>query len=323
MNGHEKSDPIVVAMKPANKAGQPVAEWVERRVGTKGNAGQHNTHRAQNRESVTQALARVRQACASPSNTRGRSRMRAIRTYGSVRGALSKGRSYRDTYGSQFGHLICYGKVIRASAERRFAGLNPAVPMTALALRGHGLRHLHRNLSIMRNTMLTTAVLLGLTAMPAFAQTPMMTTQTPPSPNSSQSGPQPDGSLPASGETSEYRLPGSQLGTQQVAPGQAPAGQRAATTALKTRLAAVGAALHSNDFGAARREFATFHNGWDGPVEHDVEARLKPEYARFEQAEGVLNTHLVNAAAPDRAKALDAVQAITDVLDRYLAVLPG
>ncbi len=96
MNGHEKSDPIVVAMKPANKAGQLVAEWVERRVGAKGNAGQHNTRRAQNRESVTQALARVRQACASPSNTRGRSRMRAIRTYGSVRGALSNGRSYRD-----------------------------------------------------------------------------------------------------------------------------------------------------------------------------------------------------------------------------------
>jgi len=45
MNGHEKSDPIVVAMKPANKAGQPVAERAERRVGTKGNAGQHNTER--------------------------------------------------------------------------------------------------------------------------------------------------------------------------------------------------------------------------------------------------------------------------------------
>ena len=36
MNGHEKSDPIVVAMKPANKAGRPMAERVERRVGAKG-----------------------------------------------------------------------------------------------------------------------------------------------------------------------------------------------------------------------------------------------------------------------------------------------
>ncbi len=74
MNGHEKSDPIVVAMKPANKAGRPVAEPVERRVGTKGNAGQHNTRRAQNRESVTQALARVRQAA----RTRKKERFTAL-----------------------------------------------------------------------------------------------------------------------------------------------------------------------------------------------------------------------------------------------------
>ena len=74
MNGHEKSDPIVVATKPANKAGRPVAERVERRVGTKGNAGQHNTRRAQNRESVTQALARIRQA----SRTRKKERFTAL-----------------------------------------------------------------------------------------------------------------------------------------------------------------------------------------------------------------------------------------------------
>jgi group II intron reverse transcriptase/maturase len=74
MNGHEKSDPIVVAMKPVNKAGQPVAEPVERRVGTKGNADQHNTRRAQNRESVTQALARVRQAA----RTRKKERFTAL-----------------------------------------------------------------------------------------------------------------------------------------------------------------------------------------------------------------------------------------------------
>src|SRR5271170_2195850 len=61
MNRNEESDPIVVATKPTNKAGRPVAEPVERRVGTEGNASQHNTRRAQNRESVTQALERVRQ----------------------------------------------------------------------------------------------------------------------------------------------------------------------------------------------------------------------------------------------------------------------
>ena len=50
MHGHEKSDPAIVATKPANKDGQPAAERVERRAGTEGNADQRNTHRAQNRE---------------------------------------------------------------------------------------------------------------------------------------------------------------------------------------------------------------------------------------------------------------------------------
>jgi hypothetical protein len=62
MHGHEKSDPAIVAKKPANNAGQPAAERVERRAGTEGSAGQQSTRRAQNRESVSQALERVRQA---------------------------------------------------------------------------------------------------------------------------------------------------------------------------------------------------------------------------------------------------------------------
>ncbi len=49
-------------MKPANKGGQPPAELVERRAGAEGNVNQRDTHRAQNRESVTQALDRVRNA---------------------------------------------------------------------------------------------------------------------------------------------------------------------------------------------------------------------------------------------------------------------
>ncbi len=39
MHEPEKSDSAVVATKPANKAGRPEAEQVERRVGTEGNAG--------------------------------------------------------------------------------------------------------------------------------------------------------------------------------------------------------------------------------------------------------------------------------------------
>src|SRR5215203_5925444 len=59
MNGREKSDPAIVAVKPTNKAGQPAGEP---RAGTEGTAGQQSTCRAQNRESVSQALDRVRTA---------------------------------------------------------------------------------------------------------------------------------------------------------------------------------------------------------------------------------------------------------------------
>src|SRR5258706_11467153 len=96
MHEREKSDLAVVAVKPANKAERSAAEPVERRAGARGNAGQHSTYRAQYRESVSQALERIRQV--SPSLTRGGSRMRESRTYGSVRGALSNGRPYRDRF---------------------------------------------------------------------------------------------------------------------------------------------------------------------------------------------------------------------------------
>ncbi len=62
MNGREKSDPAIVARKPTNKSGQPAAELVERRAGTKGSVGQQSTHRTQSRVRVSQALDRVRQA---------------------------------------------------------------------------------------------------------------------------------------------------------------------------------------------------------------------------------------------------------------------
>ncbi|HEY8671762.1 MAG TPA: reverse transcriptase domain-containing protein, partial [Terriglobales bacterium] len=62
MNDPEKSDPRIVATRPTNKAGRPVAELAEPRLGTKGNAGQQSTHRSQSRARVTQALDRVRQA---------------------------------------------------------------------------------------------------------------------------------------------------------------------------------------------------------------------------------------------------------------------
>ena len=74
MHGHEKSDLVIVAVKPANKAEQPApegsaatlnaAELVERRAGTKGNADQQSTRRTLSRVSVSQALARIRQTFA-------------------------------------------------------------------------------------------------------------------------------------------------------------------------------------------------------------------------------------------------------------------
>ncbi|WP_367618186.1 group II intron reverse transcriptase/maturase [Variovorax sp. CAN15] len=62
MNGPEKSDSAIVAMKPANKVGRPTAEWAELRTGTKGNTGQPHTRRTQARDSVSQGLDRVRNA---------------------------------------------------------------------------------------------------------------------------------------------------------------------------------------------------------------------------------------------------------------------
>jgi len=62
MHDWEKSDSAIVAVKPPNKAGLPVAEAVEPRAGTKGNADQQSTYRTQSRKRVIQALSRVRQA---------------------------------------------------------------------------------------------------------------------------------------------------------------------------------------------------------------------------------------------------------------------
>jgi RNA-directed DNA polymerase len=62
MHDTEKSDFGIVAVKPTNKAGQPVAELVEPRPGTKGNAEQQRMHRTQSRARMSQSLDRVRKA---------------------------------------------------------------------------------------------------------------------------------------------------------------------------------------------------------------------------------------------------------------------
>ena len=75
MYGRRKSSPAIVARKPANKAARSAtepfvkepaaAEWVERRVGTKGNADWQSTHRTQRQVSVSQTLERIRQVGSS------------------------------------------------------------------------------------------------------------------------------------------------------------------------------------------------------------------------------------------------------------------
>src|SRR5262245_37811630 len=60
MHAREKSDSAIVAVKPTNKAEQSAAEPVEQRAEAEGNASQQSTRRTQCRESVSQALERIR-----------------------------------------------------------------------------------------------------------------------------------------------------------------------------------------------------------------------------------------------------------------------
>ena len=70
MHGHEKSDSVIVAVKPTNKVVRPAAEQsaveqtaaepVEPRAGTKGNADWQSMHRTLSRAGMSQALERIR-----------------------------------------------------------------------------------------------------------------------------------------------------------------------------------------------------------------------------------------------------------------------
>jgi len=67
MNGRGKSDSPIVPTKSPNKGGAPagpLAEGMEGRGLAKGNSGEQNRSRAQNRSDLNRALDRVRQAAA-------------------------------------------------------------------------------------------------------------------------------------------------------------------------------------------------------------------------------------------------------------------
>jgi len=57
----EKSDPSIVAVKPANKCEGSEAESVERREGAEGNTSKHRRGRTQSRASLSSGLERVRE----------------------------------------------------------------------------------------------------------------------------------------------------------------------------------------------------------------------------------------------------------------------
>jgi RNA-directed DNA polymerase len=62
MNGNEKSDPAILAMKPTNEPGRPGKERVERRAGAEGNAVDPHGVRAQDRAASSLGIDRVRKA---------------------------------------------------------------------------------------------------------------------------------------------------------------------------------------------------------------------------------------------------------------------
>ena len=62
VHGMKKSDEAVVPMKAANKGATAPAELLEGRASTKGNSQDQSTYRTQGRESVSQAVERIRQA---------------------------------------------------------------------------------------------------------------------------------------------------------------------------------------------------------------------------------------------------------------------
>ena len=87
MNGSRKSDRPVVATKPANKTGAPVAEQVERRGLAKGKPPRQTTNRALDREVVQSALGRIRQAAVSDKKVRFTSLMHHIYNLSTLRDA--------------------------------------------------------------------------------------------------------------------------------------------------------------------------------------------------------------------------------------------
>ena len=100
MHEREKSDSAIVAVKPTNKAGASIAPLRSRWGGAKG-GDQEERERAKHAPDIRAGNVCPRRSNAYgrphlPSSTQGRSRVREIRSHGSVRGAAGNSRPYRE-----------------------------------------------------------------------------------------------------------------------------------------------------------------------------------------------------------------------------------
>jgi len=93
----EESDRAILSMNQTNKAEQSSAEPGEKRARAKENIVSFNTRPTQRGETECARDGAVYEEPPSSSYIQGGSRMRESRSYGSVRGATSDGRPYRNT----------------------------------------------------------------------------------------------------------------------------------------------------------------------------------------------------------------------------------
>src|SRR5262245_35604868 len=147
MHGHEKSDLVIVAMKPANKAKKAPCGGVcgGGRSGVGGAKGGGQPYWTQSQGRVSKALERIRRLVPLP--TRGRSRMRESRTYGSGRGACDETHVPTATASRvhhaarrRGGRVAARGARAASGREARTAQLQVLRPDTQL--RGRGVHYM-------------------------------------------------------------------------------------------------------------------------------------------------------------------------------------
>ena len=98
MNGREKSDPAIVAVKSTNEAERSGSEPMEPRAGTEGKAIPQSAFRTQGRADASQARERIRQAARRNKKEKFTALLHHVTVGGPGRGVPcdSQGRRRRD-----------------------------------------------------------------------------------------------------------------------------------------------------------------------------------------------------------------------------------